>query len=138
MIIWMIGNKHDRRKKLSESRIVSNVVVLMALKNLAAYANKSTGISHSSDKQHTINIFKTLKKNREPFEPTEIKSWFILKAKWKPQFAQDIAEIAQKIKDGKQVRSNSTIPFTLKEDAIDRWKEEAKDSTRNSEEWRGL
>jgi len=122
---------------LNDNRIISNKVTLCAIKTLTAFANKSTGISHSSDKKMTIDIFKILKKNNESFIPSEIKSWLILKAKWKPEYADNIAEIAQKILNGKTVRSQQKMD-TLKKDIIITWRIEAKDSNYNSEEWKDI
>lgn len=118
-----------------EKRIIINKVVLCALKSIMAYINESTGISYSSDKNCTIQTFKILKKNDEKINLIEIKSWLILKAKLKPNFAEDIVDIARKIYDGKYVRSSVNSP-AWRDGIIDRWRKESEDEKYNSEEWR--
>ena len=117
--------------------IVNNKVVLMALKTFAASANRSTGISHPSDKRAAIEIFTVLKKNGEQYDPDEVKSWLILKANWKPEFAEDVAKIARGILEGKRFTSIQKGQMFI-ENIIETWREEAKDPTRNSEEFHNL
>ena len=109
----------------------------MALKSFAALANRSTGIANASDKRTTIEIFEILKENNESYNPEEIKSWLILKAEWKPEFAEDVAKIARGILSGKRFSSIQKGSM-FKSGIIETWREESKDPERNSEEWRNL
>jgi len=109
----------------------------MAIKSLAARVNRSTGISHPSDKKATIDTFKILQKHNEQYDPIEIKSWLILKADWEPKFAEDVAKIARGILEGKSF-SSIQKHASWKSDVVNRWREDAEDPTRNSEEWKNL
>lgn len=122
---------------VEEKRIISNKVVLMAMKSLAARVNRSTGISHPSDKKATIDTFKILKKYKEHYDPIEIKSWLILKADWEPKFADDVAKIAKGILEGKSFRSTQKHA-SYKSNIIDLWREESEDPKRNSEDWKNI
>ena len=122
---------------MSEERIIKNKVALMAIKSFAAFANRSTGISHASDKRCAIDVFEILKRNNEPYDPDEIKSWLILKADWKPKFADDVADVARKIQNGKTVRSIEREP-SFKPGIIETWRKDVEDPERNSEEWKNL
>lgn len=120
-----------------ENRIIKNKVALMALKSFAALANRTSGISHPSDKRTAIEIFEILKQNNEPYNPDEIKSWLILKAKWKPEFAEDVVKIAKGILEGKKFTSIQKGPM-FKVGMIETWREESNDPAQNSEEWKNL
>ena len=120
-----------------EERIIKNKVALMAIKSFAAHANRSTGISHPSDKRCAIEIFEILKQHNEPYDPDEIKSWLILKAEWKPEFAEDVAKIARGILNGKRFSSIQEGPIFIT-GIIETWREESKDPKENSEEWKNL
>ena len=117
---------------MDESRIVSNLVVLMALKSLRIFVNPANGVLNSRDKKHVIDTFKILVNNREFYKSTEIKSWYILKAKFPPKLSEEITTIAKGIQEGRSFRSNSKMP-TWNEDIIDTWRAEAKDPKLNSE-----
>jgi hypothetical protein len=121
----------------NEERIIKNKVMLMALKSFVARANRTTGISHPSDKRCAIEIFEILKQHREPYDPDEIKSWLILKAKWKPEFAEEVIKIARGILEGKKFNSIQKGPM-FNSDIIETWREESKDPQYNSEEWKNL
>ena len=120
-----------------EDRIIKNKVALMALKSFAAHANRTSGISHPSDKRCAIEIFEILNQHGEPYNPDEIKSWLILKAKWQPEFAEDVTKIARGILNGKRFTSIQKGPM-FKTGIIETWREESKDPEQNSEEWRNL
>lgn len=133
MMTLMNGSKLEGLKKLNvDNRIISNKVVLCAIKNLVGYINLSTGISHSSDKKITIDTFKILKKNNEEINFIEIKSWLVLKVKIKPKFAEDIISVGRKILNGKSIHSTEKL-MMYKSNVINRWREEAKDEKYISE-----
>ncbi|WP_173915917.1 hypothetical protein [Halobacillus sp. Marseille-Q1614] len=62
---------------------------------------------HPADKSATIDLFRTLKKGNEEFEPNEIRSWLIIEAELNPKFADDIRDIAKEVSDGKQINGDS-------------------------------
>jgi len=109
----------------------------MALKSLAARVNRSTGISHPSDKKATIDTFRILYENNESYDTDEIKSWLILKADWEPNFAEDLTVIARGISEGKSFRSADMMP-SFNPDAISKWREDSENSSKNSEDWKNL
>jgi len=122
---------------MDDERIIKNKVALMALKSFAALANRTSGISHPSDKRCAIEIFEILKQHNELYDPDEIKSWLVLKAKWQPDFAEDVTKIARGILNGKKFNSIQKGPM-FKTGIIETWREESKDPEHNSEEWRNL
>ena len=112
---------------------VSNKVVLMALKSFALHANPVTGIL-DSDKREIIEIFTILKMNNEYYDPSEVESWLISRANWTPKLAAHIAGIAKGILEGKRFTSRHKGPM-FNENIIEVWREEARDPTKNSEEF---
>ena len=117
--------------------IVSNKVVLMALKSFASGANRVSGISHPSDKRTAIETFTILKNNNEHYDPREVESWLIERADWEPGFAGDVAEIASGILEGRRFTSRQRGPM-YNENIIEVWREEARDPMQNSEEFHNI
>lgn len=114
--------------------IVSNKVVLMALKSFARGANRSSGISHQSDKRTAIETFTILKNNNEHYDPREVETWLIERANWEPEFAEDVAEIARGILEGRRFTSRQRGPM-YNENILEVWREEARDPMQNSDEF---
>lgn len=116
------------------NEIVSNKVVLMALKSFARGANRLSGISRQSDKRTAIEMFTILKTNNEHYDPREVESWLISRASWIPELAEDVARIARGILEGRRFTSRHRGPM-FNENIIEIWREEARDPTKNSEEF---
>ena len=114
--------------------IVSNKVVLMALKSLARDVNLASGIK-DSDKKVIIETFTILRTNNEHYDPREVESWLIERASWTPELAEDVTRIARGILEGKKFTSRHRGQM-YNENILETWREEARDPTQNSEEFR--
>ena len=86
------------------SPLIENKVVEESLKSLIGLINKSTGIKHPNDRSRTIELFEILKNEGEIFNPEEIKSWLIAKGGLKPEDADEIADVATKVIEGRKLR----------------------------------
>jgi hypothetical protein len=84
---------------------VQSRVVEQALKGLTLRVNLSTGISHPRDHAAAVQMFEILKRAGESFSPDEVKAWLIGKGGWKATHAQDVAEVAQKVLEGRRLRT---------------------------------
>lgn len=114
--------------------IVSNKVVLMALKLLARDVNLASGIK-DSDKKVIIETFTILKTNNEHYDPREVESWLIERARWTPELAEEVARIARGILEGRRITSRHRGQM-YNENILEIWREEARDPTKNSEAFR--
>jgi hypothetical protein len=66
------------------------------LQALTSSINLSTGFTHPSDEKSAKRMFKTLKEKAIPFEAKKIRSW-ALRNGWRPDFAEDLYELAEKM-----------------------------------------
>ncbi len=98
---------------------VSNAVVEKALESLWALINVKAGISHPSDKQSAIDIFRILQAGRQPYAPEEVRAWLVQKG-MRPEHANQIAEIATN-PSGFRTKAPSVLP----PDLLERWKKQA-------------
>jgi len=113
-----------------ELPLVSNKVVEAALRSLTARVNMSTGIAHPTDREATIQALMILKDAGETFVPDEIKAWLISKGGWRATDAQEVAEVAQKVLEGRRLRYGSPawVPNIL-----EIWQEEARELSSGNE-----
>jgi hypothetical protein len=100
--------------------LVTNPVVLRALEDVIPSINISTGTAHPSDHAAIVHMFRVLKKNNEDFDPDEVRGWLIAEAKMHPRSAEDIKEIAEKIRAGRSVRTRD--PYQRDDGVIKRWR----------------
>lgn len=110
------------KPQTAQTELISNPVVVRALESLAPSVNRSTGISHPSDRSRTIWTFKILKENDEQFDPDQVKSWLISKGGWRPDAAEQAAEFARGILHGKIYQAGQRMYVGH---IIDMWREEA-------------
>lgn len=104
---------------------VTNPVVEAALCDLTDRVNLGTGITHPSDKDAAVELFRILRKAREPFDPDAIKAWAVRNGWW-PRHARTLAETAAKIADGKGVQiGRAAAGQHWKADVLKRWRAEA-------------
>ncbi len=75
--------------------------------NLHAVVNVSTGLSHPSDRDYAIKLFKKMKEERISFNPGEIRNYLISEKKWNSTNADHVFEIADGIIKGKRFRTRS-------------------------------
>jgi hypothetical protein len=102
--------------------VISNPVVKAAMQSLTDRVNLSAALSHPSDRSAAVWLFKLLKQAGEPFEPAEIRAW-AASHHWRPQDAKEIAEIAQKILDGRRVQAGQR---GWANDIVKQWRATAK------------
>jgi hypothetical protein len=101
---------------------LSNLVVRQALKNLTRVVNVSTGIAHPRDKETTIQILEILRDGGEMFTPEEVKAYLVIECDWKAKYAQEVAEIAQKVLKYKRLSKGGPV---LRYDTLKIWREKA-------------
>lgn len=75
--------------------------------NLNAVVNVSTGLSHPSDRDYAIKLFKRMKSDGIPFNPDEIKNYLIAEKKWHSDNANQVFQIADGILKGKRFRTRT-------------------------------
>ena len=113
--------KELRTGSRGEEAKIANPVVEEALKGLTSSVNLSTGLGHPSDHDAAVWTFRALKDAGETFVPDEVRAWAAAH-NWRLKDAAELAEIAQKVIDGKQIRTRSR-PW--KADIVDHWRERA-------------
>lgn len=84
-------------------KLIENNVVVQALKQLSAGVNKSTGIIDFRDRDTVIEVFTILRDAGEDFKPEDVKAFLIREEGLKATYAQDIAELAEKVLEGKKL-----------------------------------
>lgn len=100
--------------------LVSNKVLEAALRSLNARVNRSTGIGHPSDREAAIQMFTILKGGRESFDPEEVKAWLIAEGGWQANYAEEVAELARGVLEGKKFRTGSPA---WSENILESWRE---------------
>ncbi len=96
-------------------------LVEKAMQGLCCMINKSTGITHPSDRSATIHLFVMLHKARVELDLVAIRRWLVAVAKLKPSDADEIQEIAKKVLEGKRLRYETG---QWKANIIDIWQSE--------------
>ena len=69
--------------------------VIKALEGLTAFVNRSTGLSHPSDKKHAKDVFSKLAVSSLKWAPEEIEKWAVRNG-WRPDDASDLASLSSK------------------------------------------
>lgn len=95
-------------KSLTPQPLDINPGVEMALDALTNRINLSTGLTHPSDKESTIQIFKELHENNIPFIPEDLKIW-ALRNSWTSSGANQLRDIARRILDGRRFRTGNVF-----------------------------
>ena len=109
-----------------EQPLVSNKVVEEALKSLTGRVNVSTGIVHPSDRSAAIQMFEILRDAGETFTPEEVKAWLTAKGGWKATYAQEVADVARKILEGRKLKSEGQA---WADNILDQWRESARSTS---------
>lgn len=107
------------------STLLQSNIVEQALNGLTSIVNLSTGISHPSDRDATVQMFQILKAAGEPFSPDEIKAWLVGKGGWKATDAQEVAEVAQKVLEGRRLKAGTRV---WAHNILEIWQKEAQQS----------
>jgi len=109
--------------KKEEPELIRNKVVVRALESLVNHINISTGIIHPSDKEAAIWTFTILRDGGEYFNPDEIKAWLIRYGNMRASYAQDVADIAKAVLEGRKLKKGIRH---WRDDILEIWREEAK------------
>jgi|GEM_PF-926915 hypothetical protein len=103
----------------------SNPTVQVALEALTQHINLSTGLAHASDRASAVEMFSILKRSGEAFSPDEVRSWLVRQLGWHPRHANDAADMATKVMEGRRI--NLTTAGGWARDAVDRWRKTAQE-----------
>jgi hypothetical protein len=100
---------------------VGNPVVAKGLEYLTSGVNVGTGLSHPDDRSSAINLFRLLLAGGERFDPDEVRVWAVRHG-WDPADARELADLADKVRHGRQLR---TTGGEWRDDALDMLRREA-------------
>jgi hypothetical protein len=101
-----------------ESKFERYNVLENALKDLIAYVGDSHRIARRDENNTTVQLFKILRDNAEPFTPEEARACLI-ENNWNEKDAQVVADIAKKVLEHRRLRTGRPI---WKKDIIDKWR----------------
>lgn len=103
--------------------LVRSRVVEEALKDLTNKVNVSTGVGDPKDRAAAVQVFDILLAAHEPFAPDEIKAWLIANGEWKADDAQEVADLAEAVIQGRRLRRGSK---QWPADILDQWRASAR------------
>ncbi len=112
-----------RERQEKPPPLVRSKVVERALKSLTMMVNVSTGLIHPLDRDRAIQTFEILRDAGEPFTPEEVKAWLVAAGGWKATHAQEAADIAKKILEGRKLKKLGKPAW--RPDILEVWKHEA-------------
>ena len=115
------GPVEIRTGAAADAVVVSNPVVIEALRSLTSSVNLGTGLSHPSDRDAAVGAFRALRNAGERFDPAEVRAWAAAHG-WNQRHATELAEIAQKVLDGRRIRTHSPH---WKADIVGYWRDRA-------------
>jgi hypothetical protein len=101
---------------------VTDPVVIEALKSLTSSVNLTTGLGHPSDKDSAIGMFRALKAAGVDYDPEQVRAWAVRHG-WESDDARELADIGEKIRDGRTVRGHGQQMW--REDIVDVWRGKA-------------
>lgn len=101
----------------------SDPVVEQALKSLTRRVNLRTGFGHPSDRESAIWLFRRLKQANIRYKPIEIKGWLVRHG-WSITHANDVKKVAEKIQNGKRLRTYSRGDWRRK-NIVQIWREDS-------------
>jgi hypothetical protein len=117
------ASKLNKSPKKPLSLLIDNRVVVEALKGLSAIVNKATGLSDPRDRDTAVQTFTKLRDAGEFYDPGSVKSWLVRHGGWKAPLAEEVAEVAQEVLEGRRLRKGREM---YKKNIIDIWRKEAK------------
>lgn len=127
-IQYWIDTWHARELGATENRqaepAFSDPVVEEALKSLTSRVNLSTGIGHPMDRAAAVDLFRKLKAAKIAYDPSEVRGWLVRHG-WESDDADAVKDIAEKISQGRSVRSEMG---GWADDIVDLWRERASKS----------
>ena len=100
---------------------IPNAIVIEALKSLTSSVNLGTGLGHPSDHDAAVWTFRALMEAGVPFDPDEVRAWAASHG-WRMAAADELGDFAQRILDGRRIRTRSR-PW--KTEIVDIWRRRA-------------
>ncbi|MFL5866689.1 MAG: hypothetical protein ACJ766_06265 [Thermoleophilaceae bacterium] len=97
-------------------------LVQAALQSLTDRVNLSTGLSHPSDKDSAVGLFKILRNASEDYDPARVRGW-AARHGWQAEDAREGGEVAEKIQAGRTVQVREHQMWA--DDILDQWRAEA-------------
>jgi hypothetical protein len=113
------------RKTSKRAEHLSNRVVEEAMKDISGRVNVATGIEHQIDRDLIIQALLILKEGGERFAPASLKSWLVAIGGWKATNAQEVAEAAAEVLEGKRLNQGKSA---WPEDTLQKWRARSTDS----------
>ena len=105
-----------------ETPTIQDPVVLGALRSLTNSVNLSTGLTHPSDWDHAVQVFRTLRKRGHTIDGDEIETWALANG-WSYRHASDVGQLAREIAAGKAKRTKSRgASWVPSATTIDHWR----------------
>jgi hypothetical protein len=101
---------------------ISNRVVEAALEDLTNHVNLSTGLAHPDDKRAAVWTFRLLRQAGERYDPSRIRAWAVRHG-WSMKYARELAELSEKILNGRRVQAGGRSPWRA--DIIATWRRSA-------------
>lgn len=102
--------------------VIGDPVVGVAMRELTLAVNLSTGLSHPSDREHAINVFRVLRGGRHFWDPAEIEAWALGNG-WDLHGAEQSSGVARGVAEGKQFQTSGRS--TVRSEALGRWRDDA-------------
>lgn len=101
-------------------------ILEVALGDLTMGVNISTGLTYPSDRAKAIDLFNQLKDSLITYDPEKVKNILITKYGWQPDHADDVKIVAEKIKQGSQLKKHKDYQAPQWKDGIvEQWRKEA-------------
>lgn len=113
----------DAPNNAAPEELVKNKIVVQALKSLSVCVNKSTGIIHPSDRETAIETFTILRDAGITFNPEDVKAFLIREEDWKANYAQDVADLAQKVLERRKLQRGRMSHY--RPEILEIWRKEA-------------
>ena len=107
------------RRKSKKADHVSNRVVEEALRDISDRINVPSGMEHQTDRDLIIQALLILKEGGEEFAPSSLKSWLVANGGWKATHAQEVAEAAAEVLEGKRVKQGKSA---WPDDILQEWR----------------
>lgn len=104
---------------------VSNPVVSKGLEHLTDRVNLGTGLTHPSDRSSAIQLFQLFVQGGEAYIADEIRAWAVRQG-WQPEDARELAEVADKVQQGRKLKSESGRQW--RDDYLERLRREVTES----------
>lgn len=109
-------------RPVGEPLSISNGVVEAALKDLTNYVNLSTGLVHPDDKRAAVWTFRLLRQAGERYDQSRIRASAVRQG-WSMKYARELAELSEKILDGRRVQARGHSPWRA--DIVSIWRTSA-------------